>query len=385
MKTLRNVFRRKLRASLTIFGITIGIFAFVVMFSMAEKITQLVNGGTEYFSDKVVISDSPTSGFATNPISVDRIKEFESIEGVRIASADVTTTVEEEAGASFGIPPLVIGSDLRGEPYESFELLYADGRELEADDRGVAVIGSDMIAQLNTSLGETIKVRDRDFEVIGVLEKTLTLPDTSVYISLADAQDLFYEMLPDFIQQSVEKDMLATSITIFPDPGVDPDALATVFKDTYPDFEVVGPKDFEEQVVNSTRIFTWIVIGIAMISLIVGGLSIINTMIMSVFERTREIGIRKSLGASNLRIVLQFLKESALIGLIGGLVGLFFGWLFTVAANAAGSASGIVLFLLTPRVIIWSVLLAVLLGTFSGLFPAIRAARMNPVQALRYE
>jgi putative ABC transport system permease protein len=122
-----------------------------------------------------------------------------------------------------------------------------------------------------------------------------------------------------------------------------------------------------------------------MISLIVGGLSIINTMIMSVFERTREIGIRKSLGASNLRIVLQFLKESALIGLIGGLVGLFFGWLFTVAANAAGSASGIVLFLLTPRVIIWSVLLAVLLGTFSGLFPAIRAARMNPVQALRYE
>jgi putative ABC transport system permease protein len=385
MKTFRNVFRRKLRASLTIFGITIGIFAFVVMFSMAEKITQLVNGGTEYFSDKVVVSEPAQGGFATNPVSVDLIPEMEAIDGVQVASADVTTTLEEEAGASFGIPPLLSGTDLRGEPYESFELSYSDGRELEADDRGVAVIGSDMVTQLDTALGETITVRDLEFEVIGILEKTLTLPDTSVYISLADAQGIFYDMLPEFIQQSVDKDMLATSITIFPEAGVDPDELASVFKEEYPDFDVLGPKDFEEQVVNSTRIFTWIVIGIAMISLIVGGLSIINTMIMSVYERTREIGIRKSLGASNSRIVFQFLKESALIGLIGGLIGLLFGWLFTVAANAAGSSSGIVLFLLTPRVIGWSIFLAVALGTLSGLFPAVRASRMNPVQALRYE
>lgn len=386
LKTLRNVFRRPLRAVLTILGITIGIFAFVAMSAMAAKINQLVDGGIEYYSDKVEVSATAASGgFSTSPVSVDQAEEFEELDEVIVASASITMTLDEDAGASFGIPALLIGSDLRGEPYESFEITYSDGRELTLADRGKAVIGADMVQQLDAALGDIIEVRGEEFEVVGIMEKTLTLPDTSVFISLADAQDIFFDTLPVFVQQSIDKELIATGITLYPEPGVDPDELASELKGEYPEYEIIGPRDFEELVVSSTRIFNLIVIGIGMISVVVGGLSVINTMIMAVYERTREIGIRKSLGASNLRIVLQFLKESALIGLIGGLSGLVIGWLLTVALNAAGASSGIVLFSLTPRVIIWSMVLAVTLGTLSGLFPAIRAARMNPVQALRYE
>jgi len=118
---------------------------------------------------------------------------------------------------------------------------------------------------------------------------------------------------------------------------------------------------------------------------LVGGLSVVNTMTMSVFERTREIGIRKAVGASHGQIVRQFLGESAVIGALGGVGGLVLGWLFTVAANAAGNESGTAIFLLTARLALGSVFFALFLGVMSGLYPSWHAARLKPVAALRFE
>ncbi len=108
-------------------------------------------------------------------------------------------------------------------------------------------------------------------------------------------------------------------------------------------------------------------------------------MTMSVAERTREIGIRKAIGASDGQVMRQFILESGVIGLLGGLGGLVLGMLVAAAGNAAGAASGQALFLVTTRLMVGSVAFAVVLGVVSGLYPAWHAARLNPVEALRYE
>ena len=115
MHLFRNIFRRRLRAFLTIFGITIGVFALVVMGSMAEKINLLVDGGVRYYSDKVIISDASTamSGFNDTPVSIGRIGEIEAVEGVAAASASVYILVDPEGGMAMGVPQGIVGSDLR--------------------------------------------------------------------------------------------------------------------------------------------------------------------------------------------------------------------------------------------------------------------------------
>jgi putative ABC transport system permease protein len=385
VRTLKNIFRRKLRAFLTISGIAIGIFALVVMGAMAEKITLLVDGGTQFYKDKVTITEGESHGMGGDPISVDKVRGIEQMDDVAVASAGITIPLSEEVSASFGMPDMINGSDLRGQDLESFPISFSSGRDLAPEDRGKVVVGSDMVKKLGARAGETINVRGRDFEVIGVLNKTFSVPDNTVVMSLADAQDIYYDTLPDLIKNNVDKSNLATGGTIYPAAGVDPNALADEITVNYSNLEAVGPQKFQDNIASTTQIFTMIVYGVALISLIVGGLSVINTMTMSVYERTREIGIRKAMGASDLRIIRQFLGESGVIGLIGGLIGLGIGALMTVLLNKAGEASGTQVFLLTNRLVLGSVLFAVALGVMSGLYPAWHAARMNPVQALRYE
>lgn len=150
MRLARNVFRRKLRAFLTIFGITIGVFALVVMGGMAEKISLLVDGGTRYYADKVMVSDaSSSSGFTGGPLSVARVAEIEAIDGVARASAGIGMLLDEESNAvSFGMPAMIIGSDGRDIGYEKFKISYAAGRGLKPEDRGKVVVGSDLVDKL---------------------------------------------------------------------------------------------------------------------------------------------------------------------------------------------------------------------------------------------
>lgn len=389
MRILRNIFRRKLRAILTILGIVIGVFALVVMGAMAEKMTLLVDGGTRYYSDKVDVASSGFGGmFGVNVLSKEKIEEVISVEGVKSHSLSVSTTLEEEMNAvNFGPPATIFASDMKTRDLEekSFKINYYEGRALNGGDRGKATIGSDLVKKLNAKLGEKIKIRGKEFEVIGIAEKTLSTPDTSVQIPFADAQEIVYETLPDIVKKSIKPTDVVLAITLFPEDNITPDELAKRVEDEVKEVSALGPKAFEQQITSSIAIFTSIIFGIALISLLVGGLSITNTMTMSISERIREIGIRKAIGASRAKLVRQFIAESAVMSLIGGFFGLLFGWLFVTAANAAGNASGTTLFLITPNLAIGSVLFALSLGVISGFFPAWRAAKMNPVEALRYE
>lgn len=387
MRVLRNVFRRKLRAFLTIFGITIGVLALVVMGAMAEKLQLLVDGGVEYYGDKVIVSGAGgVAGFNISPMSRSVIDDVEKVDGVTRASGAVGMLLDEDpSGVNMGIPASIEGLDFRGEGYETFETRIADGRQLEKDDRGKVVVGSDLVTKLDAEVGKDVTVRGKKFEVVGILEKTLTAPDMTVQMVLEDAQDILVGDMPSAIRDQVDKRDIVTSIAVYLEDGKNPDKMATVIEGEIPDIDAMGPEGFKKSVQEPLKIFNQIIYAIALVSLAVGGLSVINTMTMSVAERTREIGIRKAIGASNGAIMRQFIAESAVIGLLGGLLGLGLGYLIVMGANSAGAASATELFLITPRLAVGSGLFAVVLGVLSGIYPAWHAASLNPVQALRYE
>jgi putative ABC transport system permease protein len=385
MRTLRNVFRRKLRVLLTIFGITIGVLALVVMGSMAEKINMLVSGGTEYYSDKVTVGAEGGSLFSSAPLSLNKYDAIKSVPGVAEVSADLDTLLDTEASMSFGMPPMISGSDMRGQDLESFEMSYAEGRALTPDDIGSVVVGSDLVDKLGAEVGGTVTLRGEQYTVVGILDKTLTAPDTTVEMTLPDAQRIFLQDLPEVIRGQVDQADLVTGFVVYPTQGTDPEELAAAINEAVPGVLATGPKAFQEQIASAMGIFNAILYGIAIIALFVGGLSVINTMTMSVNERTREIGVRKAIGASDGQIVGQFLSESGLIGLIGGVSGLFLGWLAVTVTDKLLEPRNLDLFLVTPRLAIGSVAFAILLGLVSGLYPSLHAARLQPVLALRYE
>jgi putative ABC transport system permease protein len=150
-------------------------------------------------------------------------------------------------------------------------------------------------------------------------------------------------------------------------------------------YNVQGPAGFEQLVKEPLQIFNYLIYTVALIALVVGSLSIINTMSMAVSERTREIGIRKAIGATRAAIMRQFIAEAALIGLLGGLLGLALGAASVFGANGSALYGTSELFLLTPRLALGSVAFSLVLGVVAGLYPAWHASRLSPVEALRYE
>lgn len=390
MRLLRNLSRRKLRTSLTILGITIGIWALVVFSSMANKINALVEGGSDYYADKLIASDANAGGnFSTTPMSIQTADEIAAIDGVEAALPQISMFFSDESmGASMGMPDTIVAGQPEGDVgLEDFEIHYAQGRALTDADEGsfVAVVGSDLSRKFDVGAGDTLEIRGHDFEVVGVLEPTLTAPDTSVMMPMAAGQQLFAESLPDVMQTSVDTADLATQVVVYPEAGVDTEELSDRIEAELTNVSAMTGAEFDEVVGSSIAIFNAIIIGVAAISLVVGGLSVINTMAMSVQERTREIGIKRAIGGQRGRVVRELVAEAGMIGLLGGLIGLALGALVVVLANEAGRSSGTVLFDLTPGTAIFALAFSTILGMLAGIIPAWSAARLDPVQALRYE
>ena len=150
MRILRNVFKRKLRVMLTIFGITIGVLALVVMGSMAEKINLLVAGGIRYYSGKVTVAAaSSASVFSTQPLSISKLPQIRNVPGVAEVSAGIGTLLSADSSASFGMPAMIEGSDMRGQDLETFKISYSQGRALTASDQGSVVVGADLVKKLS--------------------------------------------------------------------------------------------------------------------------------------------------------------------------------------------------------------------------------------------
>jgi putative ABC transport system permease protein len=391
MRYLRDLARRPVRTTLTIVGITIGIWALVVFGSMANKINAMVEGGSSYYSDKLSLSDSTGSlgGFSSAPMSLATADLVRKVEGVDVVRPAVMMLMDDQASTvQMGVPPMITGSVAGSdEGRETFVTSIAQGRKLTAADEGkfVTVLGSDIARKYDKQVGDLIALKGNAFEVVGVLEPTLTAPDQAAEVPLQAAQELFVLTLPPMVRENLRPTDLATSMTVYPEAGVDPEVLAQRIEAQVPNVAATTGKDFDAQIGSATSVLNAILVGIALISLAVGGLSVINTMAMSIAERTREIGIKRAIGGSRTRIVRELVLEAGLIGFLGGAIGLILGAVVVVVANELGRRSGTVLFDLTAGTALVAILFSTILGAVAGFVPAMHAARLDPVSALRYE
>lgn len=391
MSLVRNLIRRKLRTSLTIVGIAVGIWALVVMSSMANKIGALVEGGSTYFEGKIIVSDAsnPAFGLGFTPMPISVADMIADVPGVAVAVPEVQLLFDpDDTGAGFGLPDFIVGSVAGADQgRETFELSAAQGRLLVEGDEGsdVVVLGADLARKFDKDVGDTLEMRGRDFEVVGLLEPTLTAPDTTAMVPLAAAQSLLSMDAPILARQGMGADQLASQVVVFPDAGTNVDDLAKAIEESVEQVQTITGDEFDEAIGSAVAIFNAIIFGVALISLVVGGLSVINTMAMSVAERTREIGIKRSIGASRSRIVRELVVESSMIGLAGGAIGVVLGAVVVLIGNEAGRSSGTILFQLTFGTAAFALVFSTILGALAGLVPAWTAARLDPVEALRYE
>jgi putative ABC transport system permease protein len=385
MRLVRELSRRKLRSSLTILGITIGIWALVVFSAMANQINGLVGMGTEFYADKIVVTDG--EAFATTPMRIADAAVIRELPGVAAVQPTVELLWEQDPAVGFSAPDLVSGSTPGAdEGHETFELRIATGRELLPGDAGnVIVLGSTIARKHGVVAGDSVELRGETFQVVGTLQPTLTSPDITAHVPLATAQRLYLSDLPPLVAENLVADELVNQIVVYPEPGADVTAVAAAIETSVENAATMTGAEWGETVGATGAIFNAIIIGVAAISLIVGGLSVINTMAMTVAERTREIGIKRAIGGSRARIIRELVAEAGVIGLIGGLVGLVLGAIVVTLANEASRAGGTVLFDLTPQTALFAVGFSTVLAMVAGILPAWGAARLDPVAALRYE
>jgi putative ABC transport system permease protein len=400
MEIIRNLTRRKLRNILTISGIVIGVLALVTMGSMAEKFNALLAGGATYFGSNVQVADDSSGalgGFGGGGLlSIEKVEALKAVDGVAAAFPEVSLGAKPGSTnvVSFGVPDYIASSNPGENNYGSFKTSIAQGRDLNPGANGEVVLGSDFASEFKKHVGDSIDlpIRPADapadfvnhsFSVVGVLAKTQTAPDTGAYVSLSDAQMLLKESLPASVRGSIDTSKLVNGVTVYGTPGTNLDDLAVRINAQVPGVKATKPSTLVASFNSGGALFTAITTGAALIALLVGGLSVINTMLMAVTERVREIGLKKAVGAHVYHILREYIAEAVLIGAIGGIVGLLLGWGLTSLINAATSASNLTLFLLTWRLVILAILFSVGLGAAAGIIPALRASRMDPVRALR--
>jgi len=390
MHTLRNLFRRRLRTGLTIVGIAIGIWALVVFGSMANRINDMVGNGSTYFQSGVIsVWSGGGSVPKSNPIDLAVGNRIEAIPGVAAVVPGVSLNLSDDpSSVSFGLPPMITAekpglSDGLG----TFVETAASGRLLTAADEGsnVTVLGCDLALQYGMHVGDTIVLRGESFTIVGVLAQTKTQPDNSAIVPFAAGQRLYLATLPSVVKANLTAAEVVTAFQVYPKPGIDPATVAAAIKALDPELGTMDASDFDQQAGSYAAMLDDVLMGIGLISLVVGGLSVVNTMAMSIAERTREIGIKRAIGASGARIVREVVTESALIGFIGGVIGLTLGAVAVTLANEAGRSSDTILFELTLGTAVTSVAFSTVLGALAGLVPALHAARLDPVAALRYE
>lgn len=374
---LKNILRQKIRTLLTIIGIMIGIAAIVALGSISEGLSKEVSEALEQASGQIfVYEESNTALFlamASSKLSEETVEEIENIDGIKDSIPYVMDFGYIDQDRNFGQPDLFItGVDPEDEPlFVTENAVLEDGDRLEAGDGFTATIGHDLADVLDLEVGDTVELKEENFVVKGVYKK---FGDDGLDSGAIIPIDVAFELL-DTEEYS--------GVVIYPEDIDDVEDLAENIEESVEDVTALSTEEFATQissVLDQIQIFTF---GVAGISAVVGGLGVMNTMIMSVMERKREIGVLKAVGATNGYVLRLILIESSLLSLIGGLIGLLIGWLASLGLTLAtnGALTGYVSFGLATR----SLAFAIVLGVIGGYYPSKKASELSPVEALRYE
>jgi len=391
-----NISRRKLRSWLTIVGIVIGIITIVAIISISEGITDDILSQLDAFGSNqmfiIPISIDQAGGFGSpgGPITgklyerdaerVERIPGVVSVSSVNYGRATIEFRDKTIDAVIYGMDPVLF------EEYTSY-LELEKGRLYKENERRVVVLGygaaNDLFGKRKVEVGNYLIMNGKKFRVVGIFEEIGTSlsqqDDSNIYVPYEEGKNLLGNQLA-----KDEVSMIYITIGEGQNPEKIKDsierALAAEHKTTLDekDFSVITADFIFEIVGGILGLLSTFLFLIAMIASIVGGIGIANTMFMSVAERTREIGVLKSVGATRKDIMQLFLIEAGIIGLIGGIIGLVLGF---VAVEVIKSFD--VPAIVTPGIVAFAVLFSIGVGIVAGIIPAREAAKLDAVDALR--
>jgi len=391
----------KMRSLLTILGIVIGVASVIALLSIGESAGASITGEIESIGTNVIYILRGNDD-VTNPkdltlrdaqalASSTRATEISYVAPVFTGNTEITHADRSAAVSILGITPdyrFVMNLDMA--EGEFITAAQVEGRS------SVVVLGPSRAEQLfgrsNGVVGSTVRIGGHPYRIVGVVEpkggSAFNNPDNNVYIPISTAQArLPRSGAPDRVQ------FILASMVDLDNADLAIRQIRQVMRTSHripprspDDFTLLNQQDFLAVANTITNVLTIFLGGIGAISLLVGGIGIMNIMLVSVTERTREIGLRKALGARKADILVQFLIESVLLSLFGGIFGIALGWGISIVVSQIAARSGTPLDIaVTLNSVLLATLFSAAVGVFFGYYPANRASNLAPVEALRYE
>jgi len=410
LEAVESLNGNKMRSGLTVLGIVIGVAAVIAMLAVGNGAQASITGSISSIGTNLLFvfkgsQDGPQRGPGRASGNNDRPLTLSDAEA--IADPFAAPSVDLVAPAIQGNGTISFGGENSTTTISGVTPDYSTVRNLELAEgefvnqeqmfgrMSVVVLGPDaadaLFGRHDGVVGETVRIEGQPFRVIGVLVAKggggFGSEDGDAYIPFSTAQARLIKR-----GSRDEIDILYVQATTAESVPQASEEIANILRQRHrtpvgdDDFTVFTQQDFLKTFETITGVLTIFLGGIAGISLLVGGIGIMNIMLVSVTERTREIGLRKALGARKRDILLQFLTESSLLSLIGGVIGILLGWLIALGVGQVATATGNNF---TPIVgtdaILLSTSFSAIIGLFFGIYPASRAAGLEPVEALRYE
>ncbi|MGD2253541.1 MAG: ABC transporter permease [Anaerolineales bacterium] len=402
LEAIESLLSNKLRSALTVLGVVIGVGAVIAMLSIGAGAQETIAGSiNDIGTNLLFVVDGGDSEVVRNP------KPLTEGDAEALADPFAAPSVLRVAPIISGWVEVSFGGESTFTTIEGVTPAYSVVRNVgvvegefiselhQLGRSAVVVLGQDVAEELfgrtQALIGETIRLEGQPFRVIGVAEEkggsSFSNEDNRVIVPLSTLQArLIRRGTADAVDVILVQ---ATTADAVPQAS---EEITVVLRSRHrtpigeDDFTIFTQQEFLDAAATVTRVLTVFLGGIAAISLLVGGIGIMNIMLVSVTERTREIGLRKAVGARKRDIMLQFLTESSMLSLAGGFIGILLGWGLSEGVGAIAAASNTEL---NPLMSLDSVLLATLfsfaVGLFFGIYPAKRAADLEPAEALRYE
>ena len=371
---LKYFWRRKVRTLLTMLAVTVGIFAVTAVGGIAEQLNRSIAAYEQDPFQRITVLPRDYSQMLGDS-TIRQMRRVPGVRGLTLTVAGYLKPPEENSVVILVNPESFIGvqSDLPGLEYEApaHGLKLWAGRLPAPSSRMETVVTWALADSMVLQVGSTLMIQERPFTVVGIWEKSPAAEGRAATINYDTALDIL-------------GDSVFTQISVIPDPGTDPEALAARLEELFPEAQANSPAETVTQARQQVLIFSAVVGASGVMSLLIGTFTIVNTMVVSVQERRREIGLKKALGAEDGHILREVVIEAVLIALIGGIVGVGGGALIgSVANQLLTTGLGMQLYTLTPRLGVGIIVFSVVMGALAGVYPALQAARLDPVVALR--